>query len=70
MHQTSEDVDVNLLGCTAVTTCWQMPTFQRNIISLTLGPKTVAVCFIEPLVYAHKSKRRYKPEDQYRLLSN
>jgi hypothetical protein len=46
-----EFVDVDLLGCDAVWTCGQIPTFRRNILFPSSGLK---------------STLRYNPEDQLR----
>jgi hypothetical protein len=49
---------VVLLGCKNVWTCWCIPKFRRNEMSL----KMEAVCSSESLVSTYKSTRHYNPD--------
>jgi hypothetical protein len=61
----SEDINVGLLGSNNVWTCWQIPTFQRNILPPTSGPKMEAIYSSETSASSYKSIQWYYPEDQH-----
>jgi hypothetical protein len=62
----SEDAIVGRLRCETAWVFGWIPTFRRNILSLSSGLKMQAVCFFEVLVYSRKSTEHYNPEDKHR----
>jgi hypothetical protein len=61
-------VSVGYLGCNAVLTCRQIPTFRKNMLPPISGRNMEKIRSSERLISAYKSMQLYNPKDQIEIL--